>query len=229
MLQSDSTAKRFLVSGGSGGIGAAVCDLLAQRGYVPIVGFQKNATEAEAVAKRTGGTAVHLDLTSPDCIRDACESIASDETPLAGVVLAGSPPPELGPFGKISSTDMNLQWQVNVAGPQLMLSELVRNCFRKHKQGVVVGVLTKAMGTEIGNAASGMGAYVIAKYGQAGLLAALAADYTWLRVRSVKPGYTETRMLSSFDERFLAMQREREAFQTPIQVAHEIVREATES
>ncbi len=49
-----------------------------------------------------------------------------------------------------------------------------------------------------------MGAYVIAKHGMAGVLAMLAADYPWLRVRAVKPGYTETRMLDAFDERFLA-------------------------
>ena len=78
----------------------------------------------------------------------------------------------------------------------------------------------------IEGAASGMGAYVIAKHGMAGVLAMLAADYPWLRVRVVRPGYTETRMLEAFDERFLAMQREKAPFQTPEQVASLIVEEA---
>jgi NAD(P)-dependent dehydrogenase (short-subunit alcohol dehydrogenase family) len=130
------------------------------------------------------------------------------------------------PFGKITPEEMLLQWQVNVLGPQRLLAELVRRCFRKHKAGAVVGVLTRAMGNDITGAASGMGAYVIAKHGMAGVLAMLAADYPWLRVRAVKPGYTETRMLDAFDERFLATQREKAPFQTPEQVASLIVEEA---
>jgi 3-oxoacyl-[acyl-carrier protein] reductase len=66
----------------------------------------------------------------------------------------------------------------------------------------------------------------VAKHGMAGLLAVLQADYAWLRVRAVQPGYTETRMLDAFDERFLATQRERAPFQTPEQVASLIVQEA---
>jgi len=54
-----------------------------------------------------------------------------------------------------------------------------------------------------------------------------AADYPWLRVRAVKPGYTETRMLEAFDERFLAMQREKAAFSTPEAVASSIIEAAT--
>jgi 3-oxoacyl-[acyl-carrier protein] reductase len=145
-------------------------------------------------------------------------------------VLAGSPPLALTPFGKITADDMLAQWQVNVMGPQRLVAELVRRCFRKHKQGAVVGVLTQAMGagdTGIDGASSGMGAYVIAKHGLAGVLAMAAADYPWLRVRAVKPGYTETRMLEAFDERFLAMQRDKAPFSTPEAVAASITEAAT--
>jgi 3-oxoacyl-[acyl-carrier protein] reductase len=70
-----------------------------------------------------------------------------------------------------------------------------------------------------------MGAYVIAKYGMAGLLALLAADYPWLSVRSVSPGYTETRMLEAFDPRFLELQRTRQPFHTPEEVAAQVLAE----
>ena len=216
----------FLVSGGSGGIGGAVCERLAQRGFTPAVGYCSNRLAAESMAARTGGIALELDLTSKSSIVSACNNLAARESNLAGLVLAGSPPPAPGPFGKITDEDMMRQWQVNVMGPQLLLAGLVRHCFRKTKSGSVVGVLTRAMGTGIGTAASNMGPYVIAKSGLAGVLAALAADYSWLRVRSVNPGYTETPMLSVFDERFLALQRERQPFQTPDDVAQQIVEEA---
>jgi 3-oxoacyl-[acyl-carrier protein] reductase len=230
----------FLVSGGSGGIGAAVCQELATRGFRPIVGYRSNQFAAHDIAERCAGVAQHLDLTSETSILDAVEHIevrtASEGKSLAGVILCGSPPLALAPFSKITSDEMSLQLQVNVIGPQRLLAELVRRCFRKNKAGIVVGVLTQAMGHgahEEGDAlhhghgvASGMGAYVIAKYGMAGLLELLAADYPWLRVRSVKPGYTETAMLQVFDERFLALQREKHAFMTPQDVASSIVNAA---
>lgn len=226
--EASSAQKSFLVSGGSGGIGAAVCERLAARGFTPVVGYHRNAAAADAVAQRSGGVSLALDLSDDASILAAVARL--EELPLlAGVVLAGSPPLSLVPFGKITRDEMQQQWQVNVLGPQRLLAELVRRCFRRHKQGAVVGVLTRAMGGATGGidgAASGMGAYVIAKHGMAGLLAMLAADYPWLRVRAVKPGYTETRMLGAFDERFLALQREKAPFQTPEQVASLIVEEA---
>ena len=217
--------KWFLVSGGSGGIGAAVCDLLAARGFTPVVAYHRNAAAAEAVARRSGGFSLALDLSDEASILAAVAQLEAAPV-LAGLVLAGSPPLSLAPFGKITVDEMRQQWLVNVLGPQRLLAELVRHCFRKHRRGSVVGVLTRAMGDGITGASTGMGAYIIAKHGMAGVLATLAAEYPWLRVRAVKPGYTETRMLDAFDERFLALQRGKAPFQTPEQVAALIVEEA---
>jgi 3-oxoacyl-[acyl-carrier protein] reductase len=189
-----------------------------------VVGYHRNLTAAAVVAARSGGRSLALDLGDPDSISAATSQLEAAPL-LAGVVLAGSPPPALAPFGKITPEEMEQQWRVNVRGPQQLLAELVRRCFRKQKRGVVVGVLTRAMGDGAG-AAPGLGAYLIAKHGMAGMLATLAADYPWLRVRTVKPGYTETRMLAAFDERFLALQREKVAFARPEQVASLIVEEA---
>jgi NAD(P)-dependent dehydrogenase (short-subunit alcohol dehydrogenase family) len=224
-------AVHFLVSGGSGGIGAAVCDALAARGLVPVVGYARNAAAAEAVAARTGGVALPLDLRSDEAIVSAAERLEALPR-LAGVVLAGSPPLAPMPFGKITPEDMLAQWQVNVLGPQRLLAELVRRAFRRHKRGSVVGVLTQAMGggdSGIDGASSGMGAYVIAKHGLAGVLAMAAADYPWLRVRAVRPGYTDTPMLAAFDERFLDLQREKAPFATPQDVAALILDAALET
>lgn len=222
--ESSSTTKWFLVSGGAGGIGAAVCSELAATGYKPIVGYHRGQGTAETVAKRCGGVSLQLDLTSDASIDAALGSLA--ELPhLAGVVLAASPPLTPGPFGQITEAQLRAQLQVNVLGPQRLLAGLVKGCFRKHKAGTVVGVLTQAMGDSQSPASAGLGAYVIAKYGMAGLLAALGADYPWLTVRSVKPGYTETPMLEAFDPRFLDLQRAKSPFSTPAQVASRILME----
>ena len=223
-----SIERWFLVSGGSGGIGSAVCAALAERGYKPIVGYHQSAATARRIAESCGGVPLELNLRDPRSI-EAAVAFVENAPYLAGVVLAGSPPLSVTPFCKITPAQLQEQLEVNVVGPQLLLAELVRRCFRRQKQGSVVGVLSRAMGDEQSPAASGMGAYVIAKHGMAGMLALLAADYPWLQVRSIKPSYTETRMLEAFDERFLALQRERTPFQTPEAVAALILEQAISS
>jgi NAD(P)-dependent dehydrogenase (short-subunit alcohol dehydrogenase family) len=219
------TESLFLVSGGSGGIGSAVCHQLANSGYRPVVAYRRNEEAARAIAAQCGGGVLHLDLASESSILEAVDKLEAAALPLAGVVLAGSPPPVLSPFGKIARDEMLQQWLVHVLGPQQLLAQLVRRCFRKTMQGSVIGVLSMAMGGDGRRASSGMGAYVIGKYGLAGVLAILEADYPWLNVRTVKPGYTETPMLQAFDERFLALQRDREPFRTADEVAADILRE----
>jgi len=223
--ENGATTKWFLVSGGSGGIGAAICAGLCDAGYKALVGYNRNRSAAEAVAQQCGGVCLQLDLSDPASIEAAVQNMAALPQ-LAGVVLAASPPLSPGPFSKITAEQMREQWQVNVMGPQLLLSGLVKGCFRKHKSGSVVGILSQAMGDERTAAASGLGAYVVAKHGMAGLLALLAADYPWLHVRSIRPGYTETSMLQAFDPRFLELQRAKSPFKTPAEVASQVVSEA---
>lgn len=215
----------FLVVGGSGDIGAATCERLAVMGYRPIVGYYRSHHAASHVAGRCGGTPLALDLTDGSSIMAALNLLENCDDPLTGVILAASPAPLIAPFGKIFPEEMQRQWQVNVAGPQRLLSGIVNSCFRKRKSGTVVGILTQAMGNAQRQAACSMGPYVIAKFGLAGLLAVVAAEYPWLRVRSVSPGYTETKMLEVFDERFLELMRTKEKFCTPQEVAERIIQE----
>ena len=217
--------ERVLVSGGSGGIGSALARRLAASGYVPIIGYARGSLAAGALAAETKGMALPLDLTEPAAIDAAVDRLAEGATPLAGVVLAASPPPVIEPLFKIAEEEMARQWTVNVNGPRRLLGGVVRRCLRARKRGWVVGVLSRAMGVNE-PAAKSMGSYVIAKYGLLGLLKAVEAEYPWLRVLTVNPGYTETAMLEAFDERFLDQMRARAPsgrFSTPEEVAGDIM------
>lgn len=220
--------RSVLVSGGSGGIGAAVCRRLRAAGFRPLVGYARNATAADAIAREMKGVPLPLDLTDAGAIDAALEQIGTGVA-LAGLVLAASPPPRIAPLAQVGPDEAARAWQINVAGPQRLVAGLVQNVFRKTRSGVIVGVLSSAMGLDGGKAISGMGAYTIAKFGLAGLLKVMQADYPWLTVRSVSPGFTETAMLEAFDPRFLEIARTRMAFQQPDDVAGEIVAPFTQS
>ncbi len=220
-----------LVSGGSGGIGSALARQLAKAGYRPVVGFATNRPGAESVARVTEGAALPLNLTDTTAIDGAIETLAAEKEVLAGVVLAASPPPPVRPLFKIDDEEMARQWTVNVDGPRRLLSGVVRRCMRKRKRGWIVGILSQAMGLE-GSAAKHMGSYVIAKFGLLGLLRAVEAEYPWLRVITVSPGYTETDMLKCFDPRFLDQMRARQRggkFTTADEVAADIMARISEA
>ncbi|SHH64411.1 NAD(P)-dependent dehydrogenase, short-chain alcohol dehydrogenase family [Bradyrhizobium erythrophlei] len=216
--------KTLLISGGNGGIGRALSHEVAAKGLLPILGYRSGMDEAKEIADQCGGRAVHLDLSDHDSIDRAVTEV-SGLGQLAGIVLAASPPPSVGPFGRIDPDESRLQWQVNVAGPQRLLQALIRTCLQPQKTGVVLGILTAGMGDGKKPAARGMGGYIIAKYGQCGLLAVLAAEYPWLRVRSIRPSYTRTRMLEIFDERFLDLIGQENPIRLPEEVARDIIEE----
>lgn len=86
-----------------------------------------------------------------------------------------------------------------------------------------MGILSEAMANFDKPAFRGMSSYIIAKYGQAGLLDVISAEYPWLRVRSVRPSYTRTDMLKVFDARFLEIYEANNTILTPEEVAENIL------
>ena len=124
------TSPYILVSGGTGGIGSALCHLLPEAGYSPIVGYRSNQEKAESIARTCNGFALALDMESDASIAQVLEQLKSriqEQGKLAGVVLAASPPPDLLPFGKLTPELLMRQFRINVAGPQLLLAGLIKD------------------------------------------------------------------------------------------------------
>jgi NAD(P)-dependent dehydrogenase (short-subunit alcohol dehydrogenase family) len=214
-----------LVSGGSGGIGSALCRCLAADGYHPVIGYGASAAAAETLAEEIGGTALSIDMMSGDSIHHAIKFLAAGPHDLAGVVLAASPPPAIAPIFRLPDGEMDTQWKVNVLGPHTLLEGAIRQLMRPRKQGWIVGILTEAMG-DGGQVAKSMGGYIIAKHGLLGLMKVIDAEYAWLDVKTISPGYTETEMLNVFDNRFLDPMRDSRPegrFASPGEVAEEIM------
>ena len=220
-------AKSFvLVTGGSGGIGSEVCRLLPKAGLFPIVGFNLNQASAEVIAIETGGIALHMDMNSEASISNSItelKSVLGVNDSVVGVVLGASPPPDILPFSKLSAYHYTHQFQVNVIGPQILLTALIKNFFSRNKIGTIVGILSKAIGVDNQLPSPGMCSYVVAKMALKGLIAGCAVEYPWVRTATVSPGFTNTKMLQVFDPRYLELAQKKSKFTNPSEVARNIV------
>ena len=61
--------KKALVTGGSGGIGAAVCETLANEGYYVYIGYSSSREKAEILAEKIGGEPLKIDVSDTESIK----------------------------------------------------------------------------------------------------------------------------------------------------------------
>jgi len=213
---------RIFVSGGSGGIGSAVCRKIAENDLIPIVGYHRNKGKAEALAKKLGGAASYVDFSNMGGNEAPIAALEPPEQKIGGIILAASPAPCITPLRHTSAQEMQVQWEVNVLGHWRLCQFLIDRYMKVNRRGVIVGILSKAMSDNHDKASPHMGAYIVAKYGLKGLIHSIDAEYRWLRTETTSPGYTETPMLDVFDSRFLEIIRKKQTdgqFATPETVA----------
>ena len=116
--------RRALVTGGSGGIGAAICRKLAAEGCEVIVHAHRNVEAAQKLAAEIGGRAIAFDVTDTAAAQSALEALAEekpvqilvnnagihDDAPLAGMSSAQW----------TSVIDVSLNGFFNVTRPHVM-------------------------------------------------------------------------------------------------------------
>ena len=186
--------KRALVTGGSGGIGAAVAQALAQQGLHVIVHANTNLDRAESVAARirdTGGSAqsLALDVTDADACRETLEALSAEEPVQVIVNNAGihqdAPMAGMSQEQWRSIIDVSLNGFFNITQPLLM--PMVRSRWgRIINMSSVAGI--------VGN--RGQANYAAAKSGLHGASKSLAIELASrnITVNVVAPGIIDTAM-----------------------------------
>jgi len=210
-----------IITGGTGGIGKKLCSHAASSGFRVAIGYRRNRSEAETLARDHDGEAVALDLCAPDQIDSVVARFSSEL--VKAVILNASPPLEIKPFIEATGGAFHRQFEVTVVGHHRLLAGLIKSCFRPTKTGTVVAVLTKAMGDMKKPAMKDVSVYIAAKYGLLGLVVAARAEHPWLKVETVSPGFTDTPMLDAFNPRFVELLREQGMLSDPDVVAKEII------
>jgi NAD(P)-dependent dehydrogenase (short-subunit alcohol dehydrogenase family) len=189
-----------IVTGGSRGIGAAVCTLAARRGYRVLINFAGAAEAAGALVsgiEANGGraSAVQADIGSEEGVYSLFAAADATGTPLAALVNnAGI----TGGFARLDQLDANVLRRVldvNVAGPFLCAREAVRRMSvrRGGGGGSIVNVSSTAArlggGEEWIHYAATKGAIETMTIGLAREVAAEG-----IRVNAVAPGLIDTQL-----------------------------------
>ncbi|MBM6776739.1 3-oxoacyl-[acyl-carrier-protein] reductase [Collinsella tanakaei] len=196
----DLTGKTAIVTGGSRGIGRAICIELARRGANVVFSYAGNAAaadetvklvEAEGVAARS----VKGDVTSADSAKELVE-VARE---LGGVDIlvnnAGITRDKLA--ARMSEEDFDAVIATNLKGAFLMTKAVLRPMMRA-KSGSIVN-MASVVGI-MGNA--GQANYAASKAGLIGMTKSVAREVAaaGIRVNAVAPGYIETDMTAAMPE-----------------------------
>lgn len=182
--------KYALVTGGTGGIGEAVCRILSEDGYHVYINYLNSEKKAIRLADEIGGEAVCFDVSDSDAVRNA---LGGMEPPELLVNNAGIS--EIALFYDIADDTARKILTTNLAGTlncsRAVLPEMIRR-----KSGNIINI--SSMWGQVG--ASCEVDYSASKAGIIGFTKALAKEVapSGIRVNCISPGFILTEMNSRF-------------------------------
>jgi NAD(P)-dependent dehydrogenase (short-subunit alcohol dehydrogenase family) len=190
----------IVVTGGSRGIGAAICRRLAADGYAVAVNYTSDAKAAEATVaeiKTSGGhaQAFQADVANPAQLSQLFDQATKALGPLAGLVN------NAGSSGRFATTDqreaeelMQL-FQINVIGTILACKEAVLRLSTRHggSGGSIVNI--SSIAARLGGL-PGLASYAATKGAVESFTKGLATEVgpEGIRANVVAPGFTATDM-----------------------------------
>jgi NAD(P)-dependent dehydrogenase (short-subunit alcohol dehydrogenase family) len=181
-----------VVTGAGSGIGAAIVNELAGRGF-QVVATDLDIAAAERTAAACGADASYrLDVTNAAQIGEVLGRIVASQGPPA-VWVSNAGVSKMQPFLDISAEDFDFTVGVNLRGLFLTSQAAAREMVRAGRGGCIVNVASMA-GKQ--GRVPFLADYVASKFGVVGLTQAMAfelAEHS-IRVNSVCPGYVATSM-----------------------------------
>ena len=187
-----SKPRRVLMTGASGGIGAAIARALHGMGFPLCLHYHRNAARAEALAKELGeARTLGFDLTDRDGARAALEKEVEGHGAFWGVVCNAGVTQD-NTFAALSGEDWDKVVDTNLGGFYNVLNPLVMPLVRLRDGGRIVTIAS--VSGIMGN--RGQTNYSAAKAGLIGASKALAIELASrkITVNCVAPGLIETDM-----------------------------------
>jgi NAD(P)-dependent dehydrogenase (short-subunit alcohol dehydrogenase family) len=197
----------IIVTGGSRGIGAAICRRLAADGYAILVNYSRDPAPADAIVHEIvtkGGRAYawKADVADPQAIVAMFEAADRELGPLAALVNNAGIVGETRRADAHDAESLTRIFAVNVVGPMLCAKEAIRRLSTKSggAGGAIVNIGSIAATT---GGIPGMVAYSASKGATASFTLALAKEVAGegIRVNAVAPGMIVTDMTRDFADR----------------------------
>jgi 3-oxoacyl-[acyl-carrier protein] reductase len=195
------TPRVALVTGGSGGIGAACAHALAVAGHRVAVGYGTSAGAADKVVEaieQAGGTAmaVHADVTDPGAVDNAFAAVESAWGPVEVLVnAAGANRDKL--TVQLGDDDWRHTLDTDLTGPFHVIRRALRPMIRA-RYGRIVSVSSIVAAT----GSPGQANYAAAKAGLVGLSRSVAREVATrgITVNVVEPGPVTTPMTDALPD-----------------------------
>lgn len=193
--------KITVVTGGSRGIGRAICLRLAAMGslvYVNYVSRSAAAEETAALIRQAGGKAeiLSFDVADVTAVQDAFKKVIS-EAGSVDILINNAGITRDCLMARMKETDWDAVLDTNLKGAFLCAKAASREMMKK-KWGRIVNI--SSVSGVSGN--PGQVNYSAAKAGLIGLTKAMAREYASrnITVNSVAPGYIETEMTAQLSD-----------------------------
>lgn len=189
--------KTALVTGGSRGIGEAICRILAENGYFVYVNYSFSKEKAEKVAEDIKGTAIQFDVSDRESVNNAIKKIGHID-----LLVNNAGVSEINTFDSLSGERADRILDINLRGTLNCSRAVIPNMIH-NKSGVIVNI--SSMWGQCG--ASCEVDYSASKAGIIGFTKALAQEVapSGIRVNCVSPGFIMTEMNSQFSEEDLQL------------------------
>jgi NAD(P)-dependent dehydrogenase (short-subunit alcohol dehydrogenase family) len=110
--------KAVILAGGSGGLGGAVAEMVAERGGIPVIGCRSNRERGEALARRLNAPLVVGDVLDGSVRRRLLDA-AREAGELYGLVPLAGEPARVA-IEQATEQDLLNSMRVNFAGPVLL-------------------------------------------------------------------------------------------------------------
>lgn len=189
-------ARVAIVTGGTRGIGRAICEKLQDAGFTVIANYAGNDAAAEQLKADTGIQSYKWDVGDHEACLEGCTRVAAEVGPI-DVVVNNAGITRDGTLHKMSYDDWHEVMRINLGG----CFNIAKACFpgmRERGWGRIVNI-----GSINGQAGQyGQVNYAAAKSGIHGFTKALAQEGAkfGVTVNAIAPGYIDTDMVAAVPE-----------------------------